>query len=289
MIHLSNNNAVLEYLNDNDLIYYKMFGGLGNQLFCLSRAHLLSIQLDTKIAIDISSLDHTVPNGPEWQKWPELTDWCDLIQTSNELKLPTEIQNLDKPFDEISKQGKFYTGWQLSLAEITESGLFRDGAFPFEYNLLEESDVAIHIRGGDYRAAPGIGLLGLDYYKQAIKRLTDTEKSSLRVFTDDKKYSNEIIRGLKGGLDIKFSITESPVEVLYQLSKSPKLIGSNSTLSWWAAFFSNAREIFLPKPLYLQDWYADSSIILNKVTYIERFPNRLMRELVKIKWSYSSL
>lgn len=276
------------FLNDQNLIYYKLVGGLGNQLFGLSRAYLLHKESEKRIAIDVTSLDHTPDSGPEWKNWKGLKEWSELITSPRSLASPRGLKNLLNTPDQDLHETTFYTGWKLSLEEVLRSSLFIPGEMPFPTPKASDIEVGVHIRGGDYRKAPGIGLLSKAYYRRALQELQVDSGAEITIFSDDPDYASVIAKSLSSQYQLNFSNVKSPLFLLAEMSESSAFIGSNSTLSWWASFFSQSSRIAMPNPMYLQDWFADRDIRLDRVQYIDRFSNPLARGCSFLKWQYIS-
>jgi hypothetical protein len=275
-----------KYLKNRDLIYYKLVGGLGNQLFGISRAHLLHKDLGKRVAIDISNLDHTSAEGPEWIKWQGLAGWSELVYSPTQLSPPKNLWNLANPPKGGAKGTTYFTGWKLSLSEVESSGLFFSRQLPFPKKIEQNHSLGIHMRGGDYRNAQGIGLLSSAYYRNAIKKVGINELKTAVIFTDDEMYAKSVIKHLHLNIDFVYSKLKSPLNLLTEMSICNNFIGSNSTLSWWAAYFSKAEQLVLPKPMYLQDWYADREIYLENALYLDRFSNALARISSYFTWKY---
>ncbi len=274
------------FLNDRDLIYYKLVGGLGNQLFGLSRAYLLHKELGKRIAIDVSNLDHTPKTGPEWANWEGLKTWSEIINSPTQVATPGNLWNLADSKNKMPKNTKHFTGWRLSLLEIESSGLFAPNEVPFSMVVNEEHTSGIHIRGGDYRNSQGIGLLSRKYYKKAIEIFSTDNLETFCIFTDDFEFAESMTKNLMRETNFVYSKSNSPLKTLLEMSICKKFIGSNSTLSWWAAYFSKSDQIILPKPMYLQDWSADREITLQKAIYLDRFSNIAARLSNYLLWKY---
>lgn len=286
MLEIKNARELENYLKEYSLIYYKLVGGLGNQLFGLSRAHLLFKEMGKKIALDISNLDHTQKNQPEWLPWVSEADWLETITTEIEVSRMIEPWNLINPLENAPTSCNTFTGWTLSLEEISRSNLFTPQELPFKSTSGSTTDIAIHIRGGDYRSAKGIGLLNSKYYKRALDALPIHPESNITIYTDDFELANEIIDSLNLNQSIQYSKEKSPLATLAELASANTLVGSNSTLSWWAAYFSSSQSKCLPKPMYLQDWTADRHIVLRDVKYFNRFKNKISEIFNFCLWSF---
>jgi hypothetical protein len=122
--------------------------------------------------------------------------------------------------------------------------------------ICEEKPCALHIRGGDYLLdKSGIGNLGTRYYLEALVQKMRREKN-IWVFTDDQEHAREILKGCPG----KFYFPDNeklltPIESLLIFSRAKKILISNSTFAWWAAYLSDASRVYAPSKWfqYLQD------------------------------------
>jgi hypothetical protein len=110
--------------------------------------------------------------------------------------------------------------------------------------LKSEVTICIHIRRGDYLGLSTIfGSLTSDYFKGAVEMI---ERFGIKgrkwVFTDSEgDIPEEIIEQIRPDFIVGPETLNRPIEVLVALSHGQGLVASNSTLSWWAAFFSSNR------------------------------------------------
>ena len=286
MLHFVSEASRDQFLEEQKLIYYKIHGGLGNQFFGLSSAYQLYKDINKRIAIDVTNLDHTPELGPEWSHWSEIREWCEIFTQSIDIPLPRTTWNLIRPFTTRDESTNYFTGWRLSLKDVHLSGLFKEGRFPSTQIKEQSPGIAVHLRGGDYRNATGIGLLHSSYYRRAIKALNGKSGKEITIFTDDQNYAHSILDELNLVNPLKYSQTSSALEVMAEMSAHDTFIGSNSTLSWWSAYFSRGTKLFMPLPMYLQDWNADRQIMLDKVEYLSRFPNKINKSAHYVMWNY---
>ena len=113
-------------------------------------------------------------------------------------------------------------------------------------NLPKDYQV-IHYRCGDYLGHKGnFGFISVDYYKANIYRGLPTV-----VLTDSFERANELFKPLDNLKVI------SPDEcdawaALIVMSEARSIISSNSTLSWWGAFFAikQGGKAIIPKPFF---------------------------------------
>jgi hypothetical protein len=111
---------------------------------------------------------------------------------------------------------------------------------PLEDIAIDASDLVIGIRRGrDYIPRHG---LPLSYYETALENI---KYKNLFICTDspDDPFVRYITRKYKG-------VVRSPgaLDNLAFIQKFKKIIISNSTFLWWAAFLSEADEIIFPRP-----------------------------------------
>ena len=129
--------------------------------------------------------------------------------------------------------------------------------------------IVVHLRRGDYaELSTSVGILGVDYYFNGIKAISNSisHKQSW-IFSDDEKASLALATHLEemGLKDIKkrFELTDS--ETLKLMSLGSGIVIANSTFSWWAAFLGNYdnnvvaprewyRGLPAPKELIPKEW-----------------------------------
>ena len=121
---------------------------------------------------------------------------------------------------------------------------------------FEENDVVVHYRLGDtkfenlkknvrhnekYIGFTNYQNMSNDYF---IDILTKNKFDNIYVVTDSP---NDIcIKTLKSKINCKI-ISKNMYEDFLYLVSAPNLIICHSTFSWWAAFLSNAKKIYMPK------------------------------------------
>jgi hypothetical protein len=120
-------------------------------------------------------------------------------------------------------------------------------------DIQETKPTVMHVRGGDYNLlSNSMGLLGSDYYKEAISLArVGLVDPPIWVFSDDF----ESVKRLMNELDVKIDRLILPdsgltaAETLILMAKGQSKIIANSTFSWWAAFIGDQTEIVIaPNP-----------------------------------------
>ena len=113
---------------------------------------------------------------------------------------------------------------------------------------LCNQNVIIHIRGGDFISIKKLNICKLDYYKNSITYALSKGLKNFIVISEDQTYSKEIIKELKKCFaNLQISLLKSTsIENDFNIIRSSELaILSNSTFSWWASFLSNTKKEFL--------------------------------------------
>ena len=115
--------------------------------------------------------------------------------------------------------------------------------------LLEGNTCSIHVRRTDYLQPDQMathGVLGIDYYENALHNFYNTYDNKFVVFSDDIEWCKGHI---KDG-DITFIENEPDIIDLFIMSKCKNHIIANSTFSWWAAWLSGNKTV-APKHFFV--------------------------------------
>jgi hypothetical protein len=133
---------------------------------------------------------------------------------------------------------------------------------------LPDRFLVMHIRGGDfYKLKNSHGVLGVDYYKNAVNHINEIEKISLIVITDDLENAKNIYENLIPDL-ILGPNDLSEWQTLKLMSIAKYVITANSTFSWWGARIAleNDAMILVPDP-----WFRDQGIEVKTAFYHPKF------------------
>ena len=113
---------------------------------------------------------------------------------------------------------------------------------------LCNQNVVIHIRGGDFLSIKHLNICKFNYYKNSIEYALSKGLKTFSIIAEDQKYGKEMMRELKNSFsNLRISILKSDsIKNDFNFIRSSKLaILSNSTFSWWASFLSNTKQEFL--------------------------------------------
>jgi hypothetical protein len=119
---------------------------------------------------------------------------------------------------------------------------------------FESRNIAgIHIRRGDYLGtARNLGAIDFSKLFETSSFLENFKQRM--VFSDDRSYAKQFSIEIDGALPIPQELEDaSDLDQLVALSGARGLVISNSSFGWWAAYFSEASEIYAPKP-----WFRNS-------------------------------
>ena len=256
------------------MLFSRMVGGLGNQLF-QTAAFLKYRHKKEKVIISFLGDIH-IPKRENCLNYIfEIPDWL-YYDNSRKINLFTRFLARSSaglrfgsyaPFIGVndrnfySKKSYFYN----------KKILFFDGYFIYNWKYQEinnlfsqlklrpiflnrehikicNENVIIHVRGGDFLKIKHLNICDNLYYKKAIEYALRKGFNTFKVISEDRKYGKEIIKEMKKYFtDLKISILKSnSIKNDFNIIRSSNLaILSNSTFSWWASFLSNSKKEFL--------------------------------------------
>lgn len=136
--------------------------------------------------------------------------------------------------------------------------------------------IIMHLRLGDYlNHSKTFGILGSDYYLQAIENLPLSErKKEIWIFSDNVDQAKELL-GLRFGHSVNWvqaPIDSPPEESLLLMSLGSVNIIGNSTFSWWGAALNTNKPIVIAP----QNWFRRGK------TPVELFPSNWI--LIDNQW-----
>ena len=256
------------------MLFSRMVGGLGNQLF-QTAALLKYRRKKEKIIISFLGDIHKPKRENCLESIFDIPEWL-YFDNSRKLNLLTKLFARSSaglrfgsylPFFGVNDRNFNYKESYF----LNKKLLFLDGYFNQNWsyrklnstfrilklkpvNLNQEQlklcnqDVVIHIRGGDFLAIKNLNICKLDYYKNSIEYVLSKGLKSFKVICEDQKYGKEVIKELKQHFyDLEISILKSnSIKNDFNIIRSSKIaILGNSTFSWWASFLSNSKKEYL--------------------------------------------
>lgn len=255
-------------------IYYRITGGLGNQLFGISESFILHKLTGKHVVVDFAHADHVFPGqkNPFHINEPWISSM--VFQPAN-TTTDVILRNLNK--DKILQDDKFFTGWRPNLKIIRQSGYFKRHTTPhfwqYKHDIVEDPYVSLHLRFGDYRHAASLGgdiTVNQLYLRDALKIVvSEVGIRFIKVFSDDIKLSKKFCLPFRN-LEFEFVENQNSVQDLISISRSQAIVASASTFSFWAAFFSSAQIVIFPKPFFPINPNWEKSLLDESWTRLER-------------------
>jgi hypothetical protein len=262
-------------------------GGLGNQLFQVSAGLYLEKTLQREIIYDISNLrDSPTSEIGNYTRRLEILDLIGdnaLIRSRFPFRWDTAsrfLRRIQNPSTVLVERNPLPPILN-SVNENTNSiyGYFQDSKLVSEIwpelrVKLENSStfapivtnhrlnrILIHLRFGDYSDDPKTksvhGLTSSSYFKEALA--VQGGDSSLQqdvcIVTDDSRLARNFIETIDSRSSFQIISSKNPISDLIDISRSSNVITSNSTFSWWGAWF--ASKLHGSKVIFPRPWFAD--------------------------------
>ena len=119
-------------------------------------------------------------------------------------------------------------------------------------NAKEVSPIILHYRLGDYRAHPGMGLLDLAYFIEAVAQIRlQKPDNEVWVFSDEPRIAYDLLSE-SGISNLRAIPSFSPGETVELMRHGSAYVISNSTFSWWGAVlkYDESAEVWAPRPWF---------------------------------------
>lgn len=228
-------------------------GGLGNQLFQVAAGLSLAKEIGTDFKL-LKGQHHLPLQGTR------IENYYSTIFKNLELvdSLPSNIsvfQEKSFAYSELPKVDNLML-WGYFQSEkyfLSNADLIRN-VINFPYKDTKEGYVSVHFRQGDYTKNPDIHYIQkLDYFQRAIDKIGSYKK--LLVFSDSELPTNFQFHNME------LVNSGNDLEDMSLMSSCEHNIISNSTFSWWAAWFNrNKNKIVIAPKVWFgykgpQDYY----------------------------------
>ncbi len=237
-------------------IFCNLKGGLGNQLFQVAAAYgyslennyepIFPIQCDqnctrkesyeTTILKNIKRINTKV--GGEWVFYKEIGFEYN--------KIPKCEATANIFIDGYFQSFKYFDKYKKEIKNLFDILPRKEIKLPLEEKNLEK--VSIHVRRGDYLNFPDIHpVLNISYYEKAIKEIEEDRDKMYYIFSDDIDWCKKqnVFQNLKNKI---FVSNLKDYECLYMMIDCDYHIIANSSFSWWGAYLSNSKCVYVPDP-----------------------------------------
>lgn len=269
----------------------KVFGGLGNQLFCYACGYAVAKENEGILIIDTTQQDNDafrkvdiVRLNIEYNSRISIKKGIDVFSRAvlNNIRLKSRIgiatqiikekecykydsqvfnhKGKDIYLDGYWQSYRYFEKYRDDLCRMFVPKIkFSDKYAEINRSILANTNtVAIHVRRGDYLS---IGCsIGMQYYEEAILKMKSLlgNSTAFYIFSDDATFAHGFARQHS---DIHMRVIDNEgdnqtIEDFFLMSKCHHFIIANSSFSWWAAWLCcNARKIVIcPEVSY---WTGD--------------------------------
>lgn len=225
-----------------------MKGGLGNQMFQIASSYGFARDIGARYAINYAlfasySLVSAYPYREFYSKipatnirpdyfWEETSfahtpiKYCKEMLEKHNMRLGGYLQS-PKYFDNYREEIKnLFTFPKIDLKGI-----------------IDDNTIGVHIRRGDYVYYTEHNILTEEYFHRAIDSMGE---GNVIICTDDPQWVRE-------RFNYPVSPMQSDLEDLYLLSQCKRLVISNSSFSWWAAYLGVDKD----RVIAPEEWFGD--------------------------------
>lgn len=242
-------------------IYVRLAGGLGNQLFQLAAASLLSRRVKQDIVPLIGGLSRY--DTARQSDSLELLTATPRLLTSEASSAITRLlaetlrtgrwaprvgindhtfwKNVDSPWQRTPHvlDGYFQHGWTLEAFNEAVAGFVVSAPSEQSRNVVSHDECVVHVRGGDFLQLPRFQVADTPYYLKALRLAANAGWSRIAVLTDDPVYANHLTSQLSEHLpELSFRILPTSKSALRDfdiLRQARARVIGNSTFAWWAS------------------------------------------------------
>jgi len=249
------------------MIYLRLAGGLGNQLYQLAAASLMS-QLSRNSTPVLPLLDglrqYDEPRDPDSIALLQDNNW--LSSTISIAPSLLKILTLDLragrwlPIIGVSDRnywklvdrgcihirlldGYFQQGWTDETFSRAISNMSPRIISKKAAERINSDEAVVHVRGGDFLRITQFQVVDFNYYIRAVRQAKNRGWKKFAIISDDFQYASSICGQLSAQIsDIKIRLIPSgdhALEDFDTLRSAPARIIGNSTFAWWAAVFGS--------------------------------------------------
>lgn len=276
------------------MIYLRISGGLGNQMFQYAAGLSLAKSKNTTLGICLEILENrevgegytyrkfeleSVFNLPPFKKvlGEQIDFYLDhgigIFQKIKRKLIPHSVfieksLEFDPRFLSLKSESVIDGYFQSEKYILTNQNEILD-AFGFQLQKLNskskelstnfpEDTLAIHVRRGDYVQNKAInsvhGSCSIDYYHKGVERLKQNGISKIFVFSDDPEWVKQNLSFDIETEYVDWNEKDDSWQDMYLMSKSKYFIIANSSFSWWGAYLSQVQG---KKVIAPSRWFAD--------------------------------
>ena len=252
------------------MIKIQLHSRLGNQLFQMAYAYIVSKELNQSIIMNLNSRSgyclQIIKPPVLFNFLPEKClilinkIFFNLIKTENKIEANSCLEKNLLPkkssqnllIEGYFQDGNFYSPYQKELKKIfTVRKKFSD-RFKKKYsNLINCKNLVIHLRLTDYKTVHfkeinGSPQLTLNWYLNVLSLINIDEFEKIIVISDDISEAKTMLQDLPYDMVFISDVAENDFQFLLH---ADCLIIPNSSFAWWGAFLNEKpqKKVFAPK------------------------------------------
>lgn len=272
-------------LKNENKLYLRLIGGLGNQLFAYAYARSLAEKTGRKLVLDLTTgfIKDKYNRRARVESFlleyseASLFEKVKFILTKFFPKMSLKIFKSIYQKESNSRNFNYYNlGAIQDIKFLFIEGYFQSFLYFQQYEELIRHEISlkfiqtlriadlskeiercnsisIHVRRIDYEPK-----LDIQYYLNGIEFITRTiDSPCFFIFSDDIKWCKEYFTFLKQKTFVTFDIQDEVVD-LWLMTKCKHHIIANSSFSWWGAWLSNYSNKIIIGPKHTQIGVIDA-------------------------------
>lgn len=266
------------------MIYVRILGGLGNQMFQYAAGHALAHRLNTELVLDFRENERLGPRP--------LTAVFDLTVKQPERLPPDRSEHPVKyglwrlwgthpkhyreaglgynaRFSELKDETYLHGYWQTEkyFAPIAQDirECFRIVPPASAENramadrIANSNSISLHVRRGDYLTTSSHGVCTEGYYLAALDRIREASDATptVFVFSDEPEWAHDNLELPCEKIVVDLNGPSTDYEDLRLMSLCQHNILANSSFSWWGAWLNENPDKIVVGP---EQWFADKKL-----------------------------
>lgn len=275
-------------------ITVELSGGIGNQLFQLAAALVVSNRTNREFRLDPLNVKFSGFRGVQRRQLliSELLKKNELLGVSSAMLLRLSSSTSKRlreegPLDDLiqrvdgSTRRMFGYFQRFELAETASSEMFsRLESSRVSRQILQPEPkeyIAVHVRRGDYlrpKAQSYHGLIGKDYFLNAIRFASScTGIRTVKIVSDDSIAAEALLSKplMTEGFRVLPQSRDTEWGDLGALANSAAIVMSNSSFSWWGAFIAHKQHetlVVAPEPWLVVNGNGIESVLFTKEWHV---------------------
>lgn len=266
------------------MIYTRLHGRLGNQMFQYAAARALALRVGTSVALDARGALHRGEGVLTRVFDLDLADPRDLPPAKHEralgyalwraLGLRPQLRRerglgYNPAFETWGDDSYLHGYWQSEryFADIAET-IRKDFTFPaftstqnagMADRIRETTAISLHVRRGDYLTLGAHVLCDQTYYETALTKILENVSGTptVFVFSDDPQWAKDNLPLPCEKVVVDFNGPETDFEDMRLMTLCAHNIIGNSSFSWWAAWLNTHAGKTVVGP---RKWFGDPKL-----------------------------